>query len=344
MKKKKGNFIIYFLAGFGVLALLLIILLEPIYVRRFEQPDEEANILYLRLAAVHNKSYPTVKGAIEFARRVNEQSNGQIVIEVSCDKQLGTDETAIAEQLQFGAIDMACISTSALCRYAPPLQVLELPFLFENGAHMHNVLDSSIGGSLLKSGEENGIVGLAFYDAGEQLYCNANHMVTRPSDMNELRMGVMPGPLSADYIEAMGAKAYNFPYGDIYRLLQTNRINGVECNIIDYVSNRYYVEACYLTQDHHSMQPYMLVCSDMIFETLSEEYKQLIKKAAIESVPYQRSAFADSEENAWILFKQIKSELTVIKNKKEFEDVTIPLEEKMEINYASIIKKIRSMQ
>lgn len=61
--------------------------------------------IVLRLAETQTETYPATMGAIEFARLVEERTDGRIKIEVFTGGQLGGDEQAILEQVQFGAID-----------------------------------------------------------------------------------------------------------------------------------------------------------------------------------------------------------------------------------------------
>mgnify|MGYP000899434844 FL=1 len=60
--------------------------------------------LVLRLADNHPDGYPTVIGDLEFARLVEERSNGRLVIEVYNNGVLG-DQKSVVEQVQFGGID-----------------------------------------------------------------------------------------------------------------------------------------------------------------------------------------------------------------------------------------------
>ena len=54
--------------------------------------------IVLRLAETQTETYPATMGAIEFARLVEERTDGRIKIEVFTGGQLGGDEQAILEQ------------------------------------------------------------------------------------------------------------------------------------------------------------------------------------------------------------------------------------------------------
>ncbi len=85
--------------------------------------------------------YPTTKGDYEFARLVNERSNGRIKIEVYPGRQLG-EEKAVIEQVQFGAIDFTRVSISPLAAFSPNFDALQMPYLYRSADHMWQVLNS----------------------------------------------------------------------------------------------------------------------------------------------------------------------------------------------------------
>ena len=106
-----------------------------------KQVDAKDTIV-LRLAETQTETYPATMGAIEFARLVEEKSEGRIKIEVFTGGQLGGDEQAILEQVQFGAIDFTRVNFAPMTEFAPILSLLQMPYLFTDADHMHRVIDS----------------------------------------------------------------------------------------------------------------------------------------------------------------------------------------------------------
>jgi len=65
--------------------------------------------LVLKLAENQPEDYPTTIGDKEFARIVEEKTNGRIKIEVYAGGQLG-DEKSVIEAVQMGGIDFARVN------------------------------------------------------------------------------------------------------------------------------------------------------------------------------------------------------------------------------------------
>lgn len=290
-----------FLSVFGVLAFSVLLIMAAVVIRNqvtHGKSGSEKGVIHLRLAEIHSANYPSSLGAAEFSRLVSEKTDGRIKIELFCNGQLGTDEYAIAEQIQFGGIDFACVDSSALGDYAPMLDILQLPYLIESTEQLHRVLDGELGQTLLSSADKNKIIGLAFYDEGQRIYCNSVRTVSRTTDLEGLRLGVPKNQIYSDMVGLLGAQTVSLAYGDIYRSLQTGRINGLEHSLLNYIDNRYYTEAKYITLDGHSMPPSILITGKDVFDSLSPEDQAIIREAAAQSVPVQRKAYSLGETKA----------------------------------------------
>ena len=82
------------------------------------------------------------------AERVNELSDGSMRVDIHPSEQLGT-ERQLLELLQIGSVGMTKVSAAVLENFAPPFQVLSLPYIFRDEAHHFDVLDGPIGTELL---------------------------------------------------------------------------------------------------------------------------------------------------------------------------------------------------
>ena len=109
-----------------ILILSIILLLINHYKGHNSIAAPEITLVY---AENQVEDYPTTKGAYEFARLVNERTNGRIKIVVKCNGELG-DEKSVIEQLKFGGIDFSRVSISSISDDIPALKVIQMPFLY----------------------------------------------------------------------------------------------------------------------------------------------------------------------------------------------------------------------
>jgi tripartite ATP-independent transporter DctP family solute receptor len=307
-------------------------------VKKAEKP------ILLRLAEAQVDTYPATLGAIEFARLVGERSEGRIKIEVYTGAQLGGDEAAVLEQVQFGAIDFTRVNISPVTELAPMLNLLQMPYLYESYDHMHKVLDSSIGAEFLASVEGAKLVGLALYDAGSRNFYNNVKPVNSIKDMAGLKLRVPPSQLMMGMVAALGASATPMAFGEVYSALQTGVIDGAENNWASYDMVSHYEVAKYITEDAHTMPPEILVASKMVMDKLSLEDQALIKQAAADSVIYERSAYKaieDASRDKLVAKGVVISKLT---DRDLFIKAVQPLYEKFASNYKETLNKIVAMK
>ena len=111
------------------------------------------------------QNYPTSLGGERFAELVKERTEGKVIIQVKYAGEYGTDEEVVS-QMQFGGIDFARISLAVIADEIPMLNVLQMPFLYQDAAHMWRILDGEIGTELLQTFQDAKLIGLSWYDSG----------------------------------------------------------------------------------------------------------------------------------------------------------------------------------
>ncbi len=304
---------------------------------------DSGEVTVLRLADTLTETYPATAGAVEFARLVEEYSEGRIVVELYLGGVLGSDEAAVVEQLQFGGIDIARLNISPVAEVAPMLNLLQMPFLFTTTEHMYEVIDSELGTEMLASVDGTGMVGLGLYEAGTRNIYNSTRPITSLADVEGLKIRVPQNSLMLDTFNALGAVATPLAFGEIYSALQTGVIDGAENNIPSYHQQSHYEQAQYLTMDAHTAPPEILVFSEVVFEKLSAEDQELVRQAALDSVVYQRDIFAVTEAEALEVVLEGGAEVVYIEDKTEFQEAVAPLYEVYAADYLDELAEIQAM-
>lgn len=298
-----------------------------------------AETVTMRLADVHAEGYPTVLADKEFARLVEERTNGRIKIEVYPGGQLG-DEKAVTEQVQFGALEFARVSLSPVTEFEKSLSVLMLPYIYRDKEHMFRVIDGPIGEKLLKKLEENGLVGLAWYDAGARNFYNAKREIKTPDDMKGLKIRVQETKLMMDLVSSLGASPVAMAFGDVYSALQTGVIDGAENNWPSYDSTHHYEVAKYYTVDEHTRVPEPLLVSRMVMEKLSDEDQAILRQAAKEAAEFERVEWAKSEEISKQKVIDAGCTITYLETNQEFQDKVKSIYDEFGADYKDLIDEI----
>lgn len=172
--------------------------------------------------------YPTTQGAERFAALVKERTGGKVVIQVKSGGEYGTEQE-VWQQLSIGGIDFARLSLSVLAADLPKLNVLQLPCLYEDAAHMWRVLDGPIGEEFLRVFAERDMVGLSWYDAGARSFYSDKSLRSL-EDLQGMTIRVQDANVVIDMVKLLGGDPVTLAYSDVYAAFETDKIDAAENN------------------------------------------------------------------------------------------------------------------
>src|ERR1700736_4408886 len=153
----------------------------------------------LKASDVHPEGYPTVQAVENMGKKLEQATAGRISVQMYASMQLGGEKEMI-EQAQVGAIQLVRVSVGTLGPVVDDLNVLNLPFLFRDTAHMNKVVDGPIGQQLLDKVSNNPaakLVGLCWMDAGARSFYDTKHPIKRIEDLKGLKIRVIGNPFFA---------------------------------------------------------------------------------------------------------------------------------------------------
>jgi tripartite ATP-independent transporter DctP family solute receptor len=268
-------------------------------------------------------------------------TNGRLAIKVFNNSALGNEKDTI-EQTKLGALAMTRVNIAPMNNICGPTVVPTMPFLFHSKEHMRAVLDGPIGEEILKSCEAQGFIGLAYYDSGARSLYTVKKPVKTLADAKGLKVRVQQSDLWVALLEAMGANATPMPYGEVYTALKTGLVDAAENNYPSYESSRHFEVAKYYSKTEHSMAPEMLLFSKRVWDTLSPDDQKLIRKAAKDSVPYQRKLWDEREEKSLAVVKAAGSQIIEV-DKASFQAAMKPVYDKFitDAKLKDMIKRIQ---
>jgi tripartite ATP-independent transporter DctP family solute receptor len=298
----------------------------------------------LKVSDVHPPGYPTVVAVENFGKKLQQATNGRIALQMFAAMQLGGEKEAI-EQAQLGALQMARVSVGAIGPVIDDLNVLNLPFLFRNTAHMQKVIDGAIGGELLDkvtANEKAGLIGLCWMDAGARSFYNTKHPIKSIADLKGLKVRVIGNPMFVDMANALGANGVAMGYDQVFSALQTGVIDGAENNPPSFVFDNHYQVAKNYTLTEHLIVPEVLVFSKRSWDSLSKDDQALIRKFAGEAQAEERVLWENYEKQA--MDKARTNGVQIVDNidKQPFQDAVKPVWDKYGPRFSELVKRIQA--
>jgi tripartite ATP-independent transporter DctP family solute receptor len=295
---------------------------------------------------VHPEGYPTVAAVEDMGKSLEKATDGRLSVQMYASMQLGGEKEAI-EQAQLGAIALARVSVGALGPVIGDLNVLNLPFLFRDTAHMQKVIDGTIGQELLDKVTNNAtanLVGLCWMDAGARNMYDTKKPIKDIADLKGMKVRVMGNPMFVDMMNALGGNGIAMGYDQVFTALQTGVVDGAENNPPSFVFDNHFQVAKYYTLTEHLIVPEMVVFSKPIWNKLSKEDQALILKLGHEAQMKERVLWGEYEAKALAKMKEAGIQVVTVADKKPFQDAVKPVWDKYAPKFADMIKRIQDVK
>ena len=285
--------------------------------------------------------YPTTQGGQYFADLVYERTGGRIKILIKYGAEMGSESEAI-DQVKYAGIGFARVSLSQLAEKIPEMNVLLLPYLYDDSEHMWRVLEGEIGDEFLEKTGQYDLVGLSWYDAGARNFYSSDEPIRCIEDLQGKNIRAQESAIMSDMVSALGANPVEVVYSEVFSALEQGIVDGAENNWPSYEAMKHYKVAKYYTIDEHVRVPEMQICSKAVWDSLSEEYREIILECARESALYERALWKEREESSKKTALENGTEIIELtaSEKRRFRDAMKELYEKYCGDRMDLVEKI----
>ncbi|NIA72071.1 DctP family TRAP transporter solute-binding subunit [Pelagibius litoralis] len=235
--------------------------------------------------------------AEHFKFTVENMTGGEVEISLHPAGELGNSPTML-EGARLGSIDLVLVGNPYFTAFAPQVNLLDLPFLFQSAEHAYAVMDGEVGDALMTSINQSNLQGLAFWEIGFRNLTNNVRAVSSPADLTGLKLRTTPNPAHLEAFQILGANPAPMPFSEVYSALQTGTIDGQENPV-----NHIYASKLHEVQKHLSLTAHAYTAAPLVanygrFARLKPEYQQALRVAAKLSASYERALNAAKEEGS----------------------------------------------
>jgi C4-dicarboxylate-binding protein DctP len=219
-----------------------------------------------------------------FSDRVAEQSHGELAIElIPASELLKAQE--VPHAIGSGRIEMGASLLLQYVEILPAADIFSVPFLFSDPAIFEAAAASSSGIRVLLDESIRNATGarvLWWVPYGTEAMGSKGSPLRLPSDLRGKRIRVA-GTTLAEFIEACGGGGIISGGPEQYTLLQKGAVDGVSTSIEAFVSLNLWQLIDHVTLIRHIRKVFIILINDRIWQGLSEEQRNILKKAAMEA-------------------------------------------------------------
>jgi tripartite ATP-independent transporter DctP family solute receptor len=298
--------------------------------------ESNGKVKTLKLAHNLNEQHSVHVALSEFAKLVEEKTNGEVKVQIFPNGQLG-GESEVLEQLQVGAVAMTKVSAAALTTYDEGYNAFTLPYVFVDESHYFRSMSSEAVNNLYNDTKDKGFIGLTFYNSGARSFYTVDKPILTPDDLKGVKIRVMGFQSQTDMVQALGGTPVGLPYGEVYTSLQSGVIDGAESNETALTNGKHGEVAKQFSYDEHTRIPDILVLSSKVWDSLTVDQQEAVKAAAEESTEFHKplwtkaiqEARQDAMDNLGVTFNEV--------DKIPFREAVAPMIEK----YSSKMPKVK---
>ena len=240
----------------------------------------KTNPIVVKVSNGAGETSPGVKAQLSvFAPMVENNSKGNIGVEVYSGAQLGDDTTA-TEMVVAGQLEINNTSTAPLVGYVPELGIFDIPFLFADEAEADKVLASEVGDYLNAKLADKGIINLAWNENGFRELTNSKHAVATVADVAGLKIRTMENKFHQELWNSLGATATPMSSSELYTALEQGTVDGEENPVANFYSYQFQEVQKYITMSNHIYSPFLFDMSKKIWDTYDADAQAILTEAA----------------------------------------------------------------
>ncbi|RPF26267.1 TRAP transporter substrate-binding protein [Georgenia muralis] len=238
---------------------------------------------------------PFDEGLDEFARLVEEKTEGQVTVEVHPNAELGT-ETDMFQAMQNGTMDVAIVAPGSIAEFVPQVSILSMPFLVTSREQRDEIIEGPIAEELAATIEEtSGIVPMSYFGGGvRQMF------FTEPAESLDDIQGrlfrVQPSEVLTNAFGAVGLEPTVVAYNELYNALQTGVVEGAENESVYIDSQKFYEPAPNILLTNHEVTIRPLIIGSQTLERLPEDLREAVLEAGEEAGAFERELEAQVDD------------------------------------------------
>ncbi len=219
--------------------------------------------------------------ATDFKNKVEELSDGKIIIEIEAGGVLGSENEVLDAMLSSGIIDMSRISAFSLTNYGgQKSMLLSLPYTFVSRDHFWNFATSDLAKEFLMEPQENGfgVRGLFYGEEGFRHFFTVKE-IAGLDNLKGMKLRVSNDPIMNGLVEGLGAFPAEISFNELYSALQSGMADGAEQPIANYKSNAFQEVAPNLILDGHTLGAVQVIITDAAWNKLTSDQQAIIMEA-----------------------------------------------------------------
>lgn len=260
----------------------------------------------VRWVLAHEPIEIFIRAAEKFSEIIEEKAPGKFDIEILMLSEYSKKylqgkkitKHDLLDLMDENQIEMSQMYTYVLSKFNKDLNVLDMPFLFQDHDHAARVFEGDIGNELLDgySKSSSKIKGLAFTYSGGYKNLPFNKKVTCLADLKGAKVRVSNSPVCFDTFKTLGADPVVMDVEEITPAIKDGRIDAGESSWPRIYGCEQNTVAKSIFNTGHSLLLTNIIINTDFFKKLDADMQKVFTDAAVEAGRFERQISVDDVE------------------------------------------------
>lgn len=265
----------------------------------------------IKMGHVLNNDHPWHICLDGFAKEVKAATDGRINIQIFPSGQLGSEKDMV-EGLRMGTLDGGLIAGSSFQSIDPRFGIEELPYAFDTNEDAYRAFDGQLGDELLKILAKKKIVGISWWENGFRHITNNKHPITKPEDLQGIKIRVTPNKMRLDTFNALGASPMPVSFGELYSAMQQGVVDAQENPLVIFHGNAFYEVQKYLSLTGHIWSSALVCFNEKTWKKISDDDKKVMTEIAHKWRDKEREMIRQSDKDMVAKIKEKGVEVSTV--------------------------------
>ena len=263
----------------------------------------------IRAVANSNENDEDYDGLIVFKNFVESASNGKIAVELFIGTQLCSKGAECLQGIADGSIDVVITTSGGAAGIFPYVQVLDLPYLMSSDRIAEDVMRGDFVRKLreMALADSNNAIRLMTIGntGGWRNFANTKRKITKPADMEGLKIRTVVADLPQELVRALGAAPTPIPWPELFTSFQTGVVEGSKNGITD-IMNMKFPDAGlkFVTLDGHAYMGALWWMNNEKFLGMPDDLKRVLIDGFAE---LQQATFASPKRKSIQAYEDFKA-------------------------------------
>jgi len=286
--------------------------------------------LVMEVGTFHPSGTGDVKGLEYFKRIVEERSEQKIKVNVYFGKTLGAEEATV-DQCRLGTLHLVIDGMGTMGRFASKFGAWTVPYTYPDKETLLKSTKGPIGEAIRKVFEDNGLIFIGIYVLGYR-NLTTNRRAIHPEVLEGMKLRL---PAIRDWIyvwEKFDCLPTPVPAPEMFLALQTGLVEAQENPFATIHVRHLWEVQKYVILTHHVIDFHILVLSKKFMDGIQPEFKDLIIKAAGDTLKWC-GEYAEELDTKYMIEAQDKGMTLIIPDRAAYRKIAIKALDKIKENW-----------